>query len=159
MSGLLPPLSSRTAHLAGAPTGAKKFAQHGPSTGISAKNSPNAPENSVFRPFWACRANFFAHRTRPRGDVETNDTSAAADARQHETAITTAHPPTAPVETGNTSATKKQTENTHFSLAKAMVVSVEARPARAKVSPVSSRQSSALDTAPMHQIALHYTGN
>ena len=24
------------------------------------KNSPNAPENSVFRPFWACRANFFA---------------------------------------------------------------------------------------------------
>ena len=24
------------------------------------KSSPNAPENSVFRPFWACRANFFA---------------------------------------------------------------------------------------------------
>lgn len=123
------------------------------------KNSPNAPENSVFRPFWACRANFFAlaptirpsrvnffaHRTRPRGDVETNDTSA----------------------------TKKQTENTHFSPAKAMAVSVEARPARAKVSPVSSqrshkaakaspvspRWSDALDTEPMHQIAQHCTGN
>ena len=24
------------------------------------KNSPSTPENSVFRPFWACRANFFA---------------------------------------------------------------------------------------------------
>ena len=37
-------------------------------------------------------ANFFAHRTQPRGEVETNDTSAAADAGQRETAITTARP-------------------------------------------------------------------
>ena len=38
--------------------------QKSPSTGLPAafprKSSPNAPENSVFRPFWACRANFFA---------------------------------------------------------------------------------------------------
>ena len=109
------------------------------------KNSPNAPENSVFHPFWACRANFFAlaptirlsrvnffaHRTRPRGDVETN----------------------------NTSATKNRTKNTHFSPAKAMAVSVEARPARAKASPVSPQRSDALDTAPMHQIAQQCTGN
>ena len=38
------------------------------------------------------RANFFAHRTSPRGEVETNDTSAAADAGQRETTITTARP-------------------------------------------------------------------
>ena len=35
-----------------------------PSTGLSValprKNSPGTPKNSIFRPFWACRANFFA---------------------------------------------------------------------------------------------------
>lgn len=35
-----------------------------PSTGLSValprKSSPGTPENSIFRPFWACRANFFA---------------------------------------------------------------------------------------------------
>lgn len=39
-----------------------------PSTGLSVahprKNSPSTPENSIFRPFWACRANFFAHSAR-----------------------------------------------------------------------------------------------
>ena len=39
---------------------ATKFARHGPSNGISAKNSPSTHENSVFRPFWACWASFFA---------------------------------------------------------------------------------------------------
>ena len=77
-----------------------------PPAAFPRKNSPNAPENSVFRPFWACKANFFAlaptirpsrvnffvHRTRPLGDVETNDTSAGTDVGQHETAITTARP-------------------------------------------------------------------
>ena len=29
-------------------------------SGCSAKNSPSTPENSIFHPFWACRANFFA---------------------------------------------------------------------------------------------------
>ena len=32
----------------------------GPPPGHPRKSSPSAPENSVFRPFWACRANFFA---------------------------------------------------------------------------------------------------
>ena len=35
-----------------------------PSIGLSVahprKSSPGTPENSIFRPFWACRANFFA---------------------------------------------------------------------------------------------------
>ena len=38
--------------------------QKSPSSGLPAafprKSSPNAPENSVFQSFWACRANFFA---------------------------------------------------------------------------------------------------
>ena len=69
------------------------------------------------------RANFFTHRTQPRGNCETAITTATADADQHETTITTA--------------TEKQTQNTHFSPAKAMVVSSEARLARAKATPVS----------------------
>ena len=32
----------------------------GPPPGHPRKSSPSAPENGVFRPFWACRANFFA---------------------------------------------------------------------------------------------------
>ena len=32
----------------------------GPPPGHPRKSSPSAPENSAFRPFWACRANFFA---------------------------------------------------------------------------------------------------
>ena len=40
----------------------------------------------------ACGANFFAHRTQPRANFETNDTSAATDAGQHETANTNARP-------------------------------------------------------------------
>ena len=65
----------------------------------------------------------FAYRTQRRGDIETNDTSAAADAGQRETAITTAHPSTAAIETDNTSATEKHAKNTHFSPAKATPVS------------------------------------
>ena len=75
-------------HRAFSGSSAKKFARHGPfaavprktppSTGLSVahprknspgiglsvahprNNSPSTPENSIFRPFWACRANFFA---------------------------------------------------------------------------------------------------
>ena len=46
-----------------------------PSTGLPSayprRSSPSAPENSVFRPFWACRANFFAltHRSGRAGRI------------------------------------------------------------------------------------------
>ena len=69
------------------------------------------------------RANFFAHRAQRRGEIETNDTSATADAGQHETAIAFARPSTTTVETDNTSATEKHAKNTHFAPAKAMAVS------------------------------------
>ena len=127
-------------------------------SGHSRKPSLSAPQNAYFVPFLVGWANYFARRTQPRGDFETNDTSAAADAGQretaittattdagqHETAITTAHPSTATVETNNTSATEKHAKNTHFSPAKAMAVSVEARPTRAKASPVSDNRTPGL---------------
>ena len=89
-------------------------------------------------PRWA---NYFAHGTQRRGDFEAKDTSAAADAGQRETAITTARPSTATVETSDTSATEKHAKNTHFSPAKAMAVSVEAWPARAKAMTVSDNHA------------------
>ena len=60
---------------------------------------------------------------RQRGDVETNNT--------------TARPQQGTAETGITSAPEKHAKNTHFSPAKAMTVSVEARPAPAKAMAVS----------------------
>ena len=91
----------------------------GPPPGHPRKSSPSAPENSVFGHFGLAgrtfsrsrthqaaqgelfrahahikprRANFFAHKTQPRGDDATNDTTATTDAGQHETTITTTHP-------------------------------------------------------------------
>ena len=58
-------------------------------------------------------ANFFACMTQPRGDVETDITSAP----------------------------EKRTKNAHFSPAQAMAVSSEARPARAKATPVSNHRA------------------
>ena len=60
---------------------------------------------------------------RQRGDVETNNT--------------TARPQQGTAETGITSAPEKHAKTTHFSPAKAMTVSVEARPAPAKAMAVS----------------------
>ena len=72
------------------PIGAKKLAQHRPSSGISAKKFA---QHATKRRFWGVvsmqselfrahahikprRANFFAHEARQRGDVETNNTTA-----------------------------------------------------------------------------------
>ena len=102
-----------------------KFAQRSPSRGIVAKK---LAQHAIKRRLWAFlstqgelfrarthisprRVNFFAHRTQPRADCETNDTSAATDAGQHETAVT--------------AATEKCAKNTHFSPAKAMAVSTD----------------------------------
>ena len=137
-------------------------------SGHSRKPSLSAPQNAYFVPFLVGWANYFARRTQPRGDFETNDTSAAADAGQRETAITTAttdaghretsgtsaaadagqretaittaRPSTATVETGDTSATEKHAKNTHFSPAKAMTVSTCPPHRPAKVTRVSTRR-------------------
>ena len=105
--------------------------KNSPSAGLPAapprKNSPGTPENSVFQPFWACRANFFAHRTQTRTNFETNDASAATDAGQYETADTTA--------------TEKCTKYSFFSPTKAMAVSTPRAYERAKATPVSGERA------------------
>ena len=135
---------------------AKKLAQHTPSSGISAKKLAQHARKrgfgAIFRALGELfrartltrpsRANFFAHRTRPRANFETNNTSPATDAGQHETAGTTARPQQATIETGNTTATGKCTKNAHFAPTKATTVSIEARPAPAKATGVSDNRLS-----------------
>ena len=96
------------------PIGAKKLAQHGPSSCISAKK---LAQQAKKRRFWGVlsvqgelfrarthtrpsRANFFAHEARQHGDVETNNT--------------TARPQQGTTETDITSAPEHCTKNTHF---------------------------------------------
>ena len=124
-------------YLAVVPVCAKKLAQRSPSNDFSAKKLAQQAQKhqnwgvfSALGELFRARthikprgANYFAHRTRRHGDVETNDTTAATDAGHRETAMTTARPSTAAIETDNTSATEQRTKNTHFSPAKAMTVS------------------------------------
>ena len=63
-----------------------------PPTALPRQSSPSKPKDTNFGVFSARWANYFAHRTQPRGDDATAATIAATDAGQHETAITTAHP-------------------------------------------------------------------
>ena len=102
------------------------------------KSSPSGPSNANFGRFfvhWAnffaltptirpSRANYFAHEAQQHSDIETNNT--------------TARPQQGSLETGITSAPKNCTKNAHFTPAKAMTVSVEARPAPAKAMTVST---------------------
>ena len=179
-------------HRAFSGSSAKKFARHGPfaavprntspSTGLSVahprknspgiglsvahprNNSPSTPENSIFRPFWACRANFFAltpipgragrtfsHIARDEGNFETTNTFARHTARPLETSNTFAGHAARPLETSNTfaghSARPIETDNTFAgskwpknglsSLAKAITVSFRCKEVLAKVLSVS----------------------
>ena len=165
-------------HRAFSGSSAKKFARHGPfaavprktppSTGLSVahprknspgigpsaalprKNSPSTPENSIFRPFWACRANFFAltpipgragrtfsHIARDEGNFETTNTFARHTARPLETSNTFAGHAARPLETDNTFAGSKWPNNGLSSLAKAMTVSFCCKEVLAKVLSVS----------------------
>ena len=80
----------RLQDLGAGPIGAKKLAQHGPFSGISAKKLAQQAQK---RRFWGVlsvqgelfrarthirpsRANFFAHEERQRGDFETDNTTA-----------------------------------------------------------------------------------
>ena len=131
---------------------AKKLAQHNPSSGVSAIN---LAQHATRRRFWAIfralgelfrahahhqtkQGELFRARDPARGDFATNDTSAATDAGQHETTITTARPQQGTTETDDTSAPEKCAKNAHFSPAKAMTVSVETRPAPTKAMTVST---------------------
>ena len=135
-NGLTPPeIRDYRAH------GATKFARHGASSSMSAKK---LAQHAIERQFLAflstlgelfrarvrtgpSRANFFAHRTQPRADFETNNTSA--------------HPQQGTAETAITSAPKNRTKNAHSSPAKAMAVSIPHRHKRAKATMVSDNRA------------------
>ena len=150
-------------------TSAKKLAQHGPNTGTSAKKLAQQTQmqlnlgvfgalGELFRAValkQRRRANFFAHNPRRRSDVETADTSACRPSTPSETDDTIARLPELTNETAITIASPQHPKNQHFPRAKVSPVSSQRSHKVAKVSPVSSRRSSALDTAPMHQIAQH----
>ena len=78
---------------------------------------------------------------RQHGDVETTNTTAHPQQGTAETDITTAHPQQGTAETDITTAPENCTKNTHFAPAKAMAVSVAARPAPAKVTGVSDKRA------------------
>ena len=131
----------RLQDLGAGPIGAKKLAQHSPSSGSSAKKFAQqaqkhqfwgvfSAQGEYFRAYTMTlprRANFFAHTTRQRGDIETNDTTARL---QQGTA-----------ETGITSAPENWAKNAHFSPAKAMAVSPPHTHQRAKAITVSNHRS------------------
>ena len=130
---------------------AKKLAQHSPSSGPSAKKLAQqaqkrrnwgvlSPLGELFRAHThhqAAQGELFRARTQPRGDIETNTTTAPTHTGHRETTITTARPRTATIETGGTSATKKHATNTHFSPAKVVPVSTPRENERAKATSVS----------------------
>ena len=99
-----------------------------PPLALPRKSSPSKRKNADFGVFCACRANFFAHKARQRGDLETDNT--------------TARPQQGSLETGITSAPENCAKNAHFSPAKAMAVSVEARSPPAKATGVSDNRPS-----------------
>ena len=141
----------RLQDLGAGPIGAKKLAPHGPSSGISAKK---LPQQATKRQFWGVlsvqgelfrahahirpnRENFFAHKARQHGDVETTNTTARPQQGTAETGITSAHPQQGSLETGITSAPEKRDKNAHFAPAKAMAVSIPHRYKQAKATTVS----------------------
>ena len=83
------------------------------------------------------RENFFAHKARQHGDVETTNTTARPQQGTAETGITSAHPQQGSLETGITSAPEKRDKNAHFAPAKAMAVSIPHRYKQAKATTVS----------------------
>ena len=145
----------RLQDLGAGPIGAKKLAPHGPSSGISAKK---LPQQATKRQFWGVlsvqgelfrahahirpnRENFFAHKARQHGDVETTNTTARPQQGTAETGITSAHPQQGSLETGITSAPEKRDKNAHFAPAKAMTVSTPHEYQRAKATAVSDKRA------------------
>ena len=105
----------------------------------------------------------FREKTRPASTKTPNvgcfERAGRTFSRRNETATAFAHSFTGTHETSDTFARPQCRTYTHFWRAKVMAVSPTHEDRAAKVTAVSSRRSSALDTAPMHQIAHHCTSN
>ena len=146
-------------HPPGAPASAKKLAQHRPYTGLSAKKFAQQAQKHQIWGVLSAQGELFRARTHTRPSRATNFARSTQKYGDLETSNTTARPQQGTTETDSTIACLQHPENRHFPRAKATPVSSQRSHKVAKVSPVSSRRSSALDTAPMHQIAQQHTGN
>ena len=118
-----------------------KFAQHGPSTGISAKKFAQQPQKRQIWGVSSAQGELFHAHTHDQAvlgelfhaqdaatcDVETDDTTAINDTGQHETTVTTA--------------TEKHAKNARFSPAKAMTVSIPRKHTRVKATVVSDNRA------------------
>ena len=89
------------------------------------------------------RENFFAHKARQHGDVETTNT--------------TARPQQGTAETNDTSAPENRAKNTDFAPAKAMAVSIPHRYQRAKEMTVSDNRAT-WPTGPDHSARGRWLG-
>lgn len=132
-----------------------KLARHRPFIGTS---GTKLARHTVKRQFWALfrlqgeysharsstkqsRANFFTRKTRRRGDIETNDASATADAGQHETPITTATKIRTKIARFSSAKVMAVSTGAPHQPAKAMAVSTPHRHERAKATPVSDNRA------------------
>ena len=98
-----------------------------PPAALPRQNSHNTAQKRRIWGVLSALGELFRAYTTKHGDIETNNT--------------TAHPQQGTTETDDTSAPENCTRISHFSPAKAMVVSVEAQPARAKATGASHHRA------------------
>ena len=151
-----------------AATGCRTASRGAPTTAdVESAASPTRPGRSASRREKTRPARplqrLFREKTRPASTKTPNlgcfKRAGRTFSHPNETTTAFAHSFTGTHETSNTFARPQCRKNTDFGRAKVMAVSPTHEDRAAKVSPVSSRRSSALDTAPMHQIAQHCTGD
>ena len=117
---------------------------------LARKNSPSAPENSLFRPFQACGANFFAL-------THTPGRAGRTFSRFNETATAFASSFTGAHETSDAFARPQCRKIKHFARAKAPAVSPHHEDRAAMGPAVSDRQRAAPNRQAMHRLTHHCT--
>ena len=132
------------------PIGAKNSPNTGPPTALARKNSPNAPENSLFRPFQACGANFFAL-------THTPGRAGRTFSRLNETATAFASSFTGAHETSDAFARPQCPKIKHFARAKVPTVSPHHEDRAAMAPAVSARPHAAPNRQAMHRLTHHCT--
>ena len=119
-------------------------------TALARKNSPGAPENSLFHPFQARGANVFAL-------THTPGRAGRTFSRFNETATAFASSFTGAHETSDAFARPQCPKIKHFARAKAPTVSPHHEDRAAMGPPVSARQRAAPNRQAMHRLTHHCT--
>ena len=128
--------------------------KYSPSTGLptalARKNSPGAPENSLFHPFQACGANVFAL-------THTPGRAGRTFSRFNETATAFASSFTGAHETSDAFARPQCPKIKHFARAKAPTVSPHHEDRAAMAPAVSDQPHTAPNRQAMHRLTHHCT--